>query len=202
MFTGLTQIEATRIVMMATSEALPTTPVSAQQHADSTIPAAPDIPQPAFREGNNDVATKRKETWNKDEEADKKRKATENLTAARPLTKRNPSSEPDPPSGPPDPEAPMRNGPPARDAIEGWLDDETAAGRGFIRTERKIYRPPSKASTRNRNWTMTCWKAMTGCTRSTGRPSFKLQVPFPPETISSSSRINQNTPKNSRRILY
>jgi hypothetical protein len=140
MFTGLTQVEATRMVMMATSEAPPTDPAATQQHSDTTIPVSPDIPPSG--EKNNDGATETKDPRNKDEEGDKKRKATENIAAAPQQAKRNPISDADPPSEPPDQKAQTRMGPPARDAIEEWIDDDTAADRGFIRTGRKIYRPP------------------------------------------------------------
>ena len=140
MFIGLTQVEATRIVMMATSKAPPTDPAAAQRHSDTTGPVTPDNSQPTTRTGNNDGATNTKERMNKDEDGDKKRKATESVDAAPPQAKRNPVNEPGPSSEPPAPKT--QTCPPARDVIEEWLDDETAAGRGFIRTERKIYRPP------------------------------------------------------------
>ena len=140
MFIGLTQVEGTRIVMMATSKAPPTDPAAAQRHSDTTGPVTPDNSQPTTRTGNNDGATNTKERMNKDEDGDKKRKATESVDAAPPQAKRNPVNEPGPSSGPPAPKT--QTCPPARDVIEEWLDDETAAGRGFIRTERKIYRPP------------------------------------------------------------
>jgi hypothetical protein len=140
MFVGLTQTEATHIVTMATAEIHPIDFEAAQQHSEATVFSATDEPRPSPEGGNNDVVSQHQETVNKDDVSDKKRKAVEaippNPAAQRMKGNGQPSGAMDPAII--DPGKP----PPASDRIEGWLDDDAAADQGFIRTGRKMYRPP------------------------------------------------------------
>ena len=161
MFVGLTQTEATRIVTMASAEIHPIDIAAAQQQSEATVFAATDTPHPSAPGGDNDVADQPPTTVNKDDAADKKRKAVEATpstpTAQRPKANEDPQRTPTQPdatrgqaSGSPDLHATRgqasltntNDPPPASDKIEDWLDDDTAADQGFIRTGRKTYRPP------------------------------------------------------------
>jgi hypothetical protein len=113
---------------------------AAQQQPEATVFSATDEPRPSPDGGNNDVVSQHQGTVNKDDVSDKKRKAVEAIppTTAAQRTKGNGQ-----PSGALDP-AIIDHGtpPPANDRMEGWLDDDAATDQGFIRTERKMYRPP------------------------------------------------------------
>jgi hypothetical protein len=194
MFVGLTQTEATHIVTMATAEIHPIDFEAGQQQPEATVFSATDETRPSSDGGNNDVVSQHQGTVNKDHVSDKKRKAVEAIPPTPAAQRTRGDGQP---SGAMDP-AIIDHGkpPPASDRIEGWLDNDAAADQGFIRTGRKMYRPPLPSHYTGPEVEDDLLDGHDWVYKEHGKALRHTKEPFPRVTTSFSSLTNQNTRPN------